>query len=244
MEGYMRVLLSPIHVIILALYSAQLLAQPLAERSGTLIGAALSWYNLWWGSGANEVHVQTCEGEFRANLYSFRCDPLSVVVDVAVEKSGECSIIFMRPSRSPQDGLRVQTMSHILRPSGAKSVLIQRCGELPVQSGHFKILVVPILGAFSDSLTGAAREAAFKYRGMMGDNCSMHIPRVRTGDPFVHVYEECKDSYTSVLEFTIRQGVVSESPHWTYTQKRTGLPVGFERRRSQIELWLDAQSIR
>jgi hypothetical protein len=210
------------------------------ENAG-LIADAVDWYSTWsraaHPAGAT---IQTCRGELRTNLYRFRCDPLSAVVDVETDGAGHCVIVSMRPAISADDGLRVQTLENLI-PSNVprrKGAAPQDCGELPVKGGAFELKVTPHVRLANDALLNSARSAAIHYDTQGGDDfCLLRFPKAKTGDPFFHVYEECQGALTAVWEFTINRGQVADFPHWTYTRRKGDLPRGIDWRRNSADLW-------
>lgn len=207
--------------------------------ASTPIAGALDWYSVWWSSSPNTPGTQTCRGELRGNLYSFRCDPLAVVVAVVVDDSGHCSIVSMSPSISEEDGLRVQTLAHLVPPRNSKPAQPRDCGELPLKDGSFELAIPPRSRKVNNALTIDARNAALRYTKQGGDDgCLLRFPDVKTGDPFFHVYEECQGALNAVWEFTIKNGKVSDFPHWSYTRRRGGFPAGAEWREGRMDLWL------
>jgi hypothetical protein len=184
---------------------------------------------------------QTCRGELKANLYRFRCDPLSVVVDAVSDGSGHCSIISMRPALSPEDGLRVQTLENLVPPNVPrnKGAAPKDCGELPVDAGTFELKIRPQTRNISESLSTDARRAALHYNAEGGDDhCLLRFPSVKTGDPFFHVYVVCREALDAVWEFKIDRGKVAGFPHWSYTSRKGDLPPGVNLRPNLSELWL------
>lgn len=211
-----------------------------ASQTTTFVADALDWYSVWFGSSpAATPGAQTCRGELRGHSYSFRCDPLSGVVGVSGNEEGHCSITFMRPSIGPEDGLRVQTLEHLVPPGvpRRKGAAPQYCGELPVKEGTFEIVVMPHPRPVNSALTNAARDAALAYNKAAGDRpCLLRFPNVKTGDPFVHVYQECQGVLDVIWEFLVSDGQVADSAHFYYSPKR-GIPLGVEWRRNQADLW-------
>lgn len=233
----MRVLLV---ITILVINLVPLRADDVGNRTTTPVADALDWYSVWFGSNPGTTPVaQTCRGELRESSYSFRCDPLSVVVAVVVNAGGHCSITSMRPSGSPDDGLRVQTLEHLVPPGvpRKKGGVPQDCGELPVRDGNFEIAVTPHSRPVNSTLTSAARDAALAYNKRSGDqSCLLRFPNAKTGDPFFHVYEECRGVLDDIWEFTIQDGHVADYAHWYYDRRR-GYPTGVESRRKETDLW-------
>lgn len=229
---------------ILALSLAPLRAEDTGDRTTTPIADALDWYSLWFGSGPGSPGspaTQTCRGELRGSSYSFRCDPLSVVVAAVRNEAGHCSITSMRPSVGAEDGVRVQTLDHLVPPGvpRRKGAAPEKCGELPVKEGRFDITVTPHPRPVNSTLTRAAREAAIAYSKKSGDRgCLLRFPNVKTGDPFFHVYEECQGTLDQIWEFTIEDGRVADYAHWFYNRKR-GFPKGVEWRRDRPDLWFE-----
>jgi hypothetical protein len=225
-------------VFVLALGSVA--ADDASNGTTTPVADALDWYSVWFGSNANTMSgTQTCRGELRGSSYSFRCDPLSMVIAAVVNEGGHCSITSMRPSASPDDGLRVQTLEDLVPPGvpRKKGGVPQDCGELPVKEGGFQIVVTRHSRPVNSSLTSAARDAALAYNKRSGDQaCLLRFPNVKTGDPFFHVYEECQGVLDDIWEFTIHDGHVADYAHWYYDRKR-GYPPGVEWRRNQADLW-------
>lgn len=207
------------------------------------VADALDWYSVWWGSGSTTTSLQTCSGEFRSNIYSFRCDPLSVVVEVVKSEMGSFSIVAMRPAVSGEDGLRVHTLAHLFPPRPINTNHPQRFGELPGKEGVFEITIMPRSRPVNSALTRSARLVALQLKSGIGDSsCGLRIPLVKLGDPFFHVYEECKEIIRSVWEFNVSDGQIERIPHWSYTEKRGGVPSGSELRRFQTDLWLGLES--
>jgi hypothetical protein len=232
----MRVLLA---TAILWLSFAPLRADD-TNQTTTLVADALDWYSVWFGSSPDGTPgAQTCRGELRGHSYSFRCDPLSVVVGVTANEEGRCSIMFMRPSVGPDDGLHVQTLEHLVPPGipRKKGATPQYCGELPVKEGSFEIVIMPRARPVNSALTNTARDVALAYNKAAGDRpCLLRFPNVKNGDPFVHVYQECQGVLDVIWQFPISDGQVADSADFYYSPRR-GLPPGVEWRRNQADLW-------
>lgn len=227
-------------IVILGCTPGPLPAADASDRTTTPVADALGWYSVWWGLNPSTPGVQTCRGELRENLYRFRCDPLSVVVDGVVDDSGHCSIVFMRASSNPEDGLRAQTFAHVTPPRRNKLAQPGDCGELPRNDGVFELAITPRSRQVNSVLTSDAHNAALAYNSHGGDRlCLLRFPNVKTGDPFFHVYEECQGVLDIVLEFRIRNGRVADFPHWHYSRRQGGLPTGWQWRRNRSELWFD-----
>jgi hypothetical protein len=64
----------------------------------------------------------------------------------------------------------------------------------------------------------------------------LRFPNAKTGDPFFHVYEECRGVLDDIWEFTIQDGHVADYAHWYYDRRR-GYPTGVESRRKETDLW-------
>ena len=208
------------------------------ERAATPVSDALGWYSVWFVMEKNTPAGQTCRGELRAGLYSFRCDPLAVVVSARVEDSGRCSIVNMRPSVSPEDGLRVNTLSNLVPQRKASVPRPSECSELPTTEGPLQITITPQLREIDDHLTKSARAAALAFIRMGGDSrCTLDFPKVRIGDPFFHVYSECEGVLDNVMEFVITPERVADYPHWTYDRARKDLPPGTGQRLKKPNLW-------
>jgi hypothetical protein len=234
----MRVLLA---ITILGLNLIPLRADDASNRTTTPVADALDWYSVWFGSNPSSTPgAQKCRGELRGSSYSFRCDPLSVVVAVVVNEGGHCSITSMSPSVGPDDGLRVQTLEHLVPPGvpRKKGGAPQDCGELPLKEGSFQLVITPRSRPVNGALTTAARDAALAYgKASRGRRpCLLRFPNVKTGDPFFHVYVECQEVLDTIWEFTIQDGHVADYAHWYYDQTR-GLPNGVEWRRNRADLW-------
>jgi hypothetical protein len=238
-------------IAVLGFTLAPLRADDAENRTTTPVADALDWYSLWQTNAAMPS-VQTCRGEHRESQYSFRCDPLGVVVSVSVGDTGYCSIAGMRPSFGPSAGLRVLkgpfptprfpvSTGVLAEPSGTgttKPADPRDCGELPLKEGTFEIAVTVRSRQVNKVLSVSARDAALKYFQLADiPPCLLRFPNVKTGDPFFHVYEECQGVLEAVWEFTIEDGQVADFAQWTYTPKRTGLPAGAELRRNRPELW-------
>jgi hypothetical protein len=210
------------------------------NQATTPVAGALDWYSVWFGSSPDSTPgPQTCRGEFRGHYYSFRCDPLSVVLGAAANEEGRCSITFMRPSVGPEDGLRVQSLERLVPPGipRRKRAAPQHCGELPLKAGSFEIVVTPHPRPVSSVLTNAARDMALAYNKASSDRpCLLRFPNVKAGDPFVHVYQECQGVLDVIWQFPISDGQVADSADFYYSPKR-GLPPGVEWRRNRADLW-------
>lgn len=212
----------------------------------SVVADALDWYSTWWSPAPpTGATLQTCRGELKANLYRFRCDPLSTVVDAVTDSAGHCSIVSMRPAISPEDGLHVQTLENLV-PSGVprrKGAAPQDCGELPINGGTFELKVMPHVRPVNETLSNSARSAALHYNTQGGDDlCLLRFPKVKAGDPFFHVYAECGGTLSAVWEFTINRGQVADFPHWSYTRRKGDLPPGVEWRRNSSHLWFATSS--
>jgi hypothetical protein len=154
------------------------------------------------------------------------------------DDSGHCSIVSMRPSISPDDGLHVQMLAHLVQPRNSKPAAPQDCGELPLRDGSFELAIKPRSRQVNSALSSSARNAALAYNKRGGYGlCLLRFPNVKTGDPFFHVYEECQGTLSAVWEFTIKAGQVADFPHWSSSRKRGDLPTGIEWRRTQTDLW-------
>jgi hypothetical protein len=230
----MRLILMPLCVALLFLTPSR--ADDAVAPRTTLVADALDWYSIWGTATSAQAGTQTCRGELRDNAYSFRCDPLGVVVELVVDDSGRCSIVSMRPTVDPNDGLHVNTLAHIVPPR-QKATAPTDCGELPVNKGPFSITITPRPREVNSALTRSARDAALASdKAGGGSQCVFHFPYVKTGDPFFHVYEECRGVLDDVLEFTIRNGRPADFPHWTY-QGPNSLPLGAGSRLGRVDLW-------
>lgn len=228
-------------LVLITAFGLALSADAQNTDNASLVADAVDWYSTWWSlAPPGGATMQTCRGELKGTLYRFRCDPLSTVVDVVTDSGGHCSIISMRPAISADDGLRVQTLENLV-PSGVprrKGATPQDCGELPVKDGTFELKIMPHARPVSDTLSNNARSAALHYNTQGGDDlCLLRFPKVKTGDPFFHVYEECQGALTAVWEFTINRGQVTDFPHWSYTRRKGDLPPGVDWRRDSSELW-------
>jgi len=185
--------------------------------------------------------VQTCRGELNAHAYGFRCDPLSVVVTVTTNVSGDCSISSMVAANGLDSELRVPVLGHLIDPAVpvSPSARPKNCGELPLSPGQFEIKVQPRAGrAVDKGLSAHSLEVVSGYfRAQFGLPCILRLPNIRQGDPFVHVYEECLGVLGSVWEFPIRHNQVEEFAQWTYQRRQNNLPPGVEWRRKSRALW-------
>lgn len=228
-------------IILVTAFSLALTVHAQDTDSRNLVADALDWYSVWFASAPpTQATLQTCRGELRSNSYEFRCDPLSVVVDVITDPSGHCEITNMRPAISPDDGLRALTLEHLIPPGIPirKGAAPRDCGELPVTNGAFQLTVMPRARPVSGELSRNARSAALDYNARGGDNrCLLHFPKVKMGDPFFHVYEECQGTLDTVWEFGIIRGQVQDYAAWYYTLRKRDLPPGIKWRRNTSELW-------
>ncbi len=149
-------------LVLIAAFGLLPLLDAQSTGSASLVADALDWYSTWFGpmppAGAA---LQTCRGELKANLYRFRCDPLSAVVDAVTDGSGQCSIVSMRPAISPNDGLRVQTLENLVPPNvpRRKGPAPKDCGELPASAGSFELKIMPRARIASEALSNDARTA-------------------------------------------------------------------------------------
>lgn len=204
-------------------------------QSRSPIAQALDWYSVWHADNTIPSSAQTCQGELLDNNFEFRCDPMAVVVSGEFDESGRCSIIFMRRSVTPDDGLR-------LRPRIREVVQTprQECGELPIESRHIRMSVTPQSRMPDPALSVRARDTAMKYfKRAGGSTCTLRFPIVKTGDPFVHVYEECRVTVSDVWEFRVHHGQMADFAHWTYSRGKKDLPAGVAERRKRMDLWFE-----
>lgn len=228
----------PLTILTVALVVVSSVAGYPPNPAPTPIADALGWYSVWFMSDRNAPGRRTCRGEFRAGLYSFRCDPLAVVVSATVEDSGRCSIGNMRPSVEQDDGLRVNTLPHLVPQGKANVPRPGECGELPTTEGKFEFTVTSRLRDIDGRLTEAARAAAIAFMIRARDRrATLRLPKVRTGDPFFHVYCEYDGVLDAVMEFVIRNGQVDDFPHWTYDRPHRNIPPGATRRLGEPGLW-------
>lgn len=208
-------------------------------RRNTPVADALDWHSVWQRHRSHSPASQTCLGERRGSSYSFRCEPLSVAIAGSVDSRGKCLITSIRRSNDPEDGLRVPPAGHLVPPGvpfrkGAEPV---DCGDLPLKEGRLEFNVLRHERTVDRGLSAAARDSAVAYLSKgVGEGCMLRFPLVKSGDPFFHVYEECRGVLEVVWEFTIQSGVVAAFPHWEYFEKR-GLPEGTEWRRKETKLW-------
>jgi len=72
-------------IAVLGFTLAPLRADDAGNRTTTPVADALDWYSVWEASNPGTPTIQTCRGELRANRFSFRCDPLGMVVGASVE---------------------------------------------------------------------------------------------------------------------------------------------------------------
>jgi hypothetical protein len=232
----------------LAILIASLVAAPVqandAKPAATPVANALDWYSTRFGSDQNMLGCQTCQGEFRATLYSFRCDPLAAVVSADFDDSARCSIVSTRPSIGPEAGLHANTLSnlaHLMPPVKTNVARPRDSGELPLTEGAFELTITSRSREIDNGLTKAARVVALAYVKLGGDRpCVLYFPKVRFGDPFVHVYEVCQGDLDEVMEFMIRHGRVDDFAQWTYDRPHKNLPPGAKRRLEDPELWSGA----
>lgn len=220
-------------------------AQNTYNRS--LVADALDWYATWMGAEPPAgAAVQTCRGELKGTSYQFRCEPLFVAVGAITDSAGYCSIVSMMAATGEDHEVRVPRADHLIPPGVPirKGVAPRDCGELPISDGAFEFKVMPNgLRPVSDELSDRARRAALAYYARRGnDLCLLRFPKVKPGDPFVHVYVECNGALNVVWEFTVERGQVADFAHWSFTRRRGGLPPGFEWRWKSNELWFATSS--
>jgi hypothetical protein len=217
---------------------AVILVAPLRAQkaSATMVADALDWYSVWWGADTNEMGTQNCSGELRGRFYAFRCDPLAAMVFVDVDDSGSCTVRTIFTAPSPEEEVKVFAPT---RPVGEKAVEPQDCGELPLRQGSLEFKVTPRARPVDNLLTARARDAALAYGngggGMPG--CVMRFPKVKAGDPFVHVYVQCGGLLDGILEFPIRHGQPGNSPSFIFNITGS-IPAGIERLWDDESLWL------
>jgi hypothetical protein len=131
---------------VFALAVVSLTADDSGNRTTIPVADAVEWYSVWFGSNPGATPgPQTCRGELRGPSNTFRCDPLSVVVAAVVDEGGHCSITSMRPSVSPDDGLRVHSLEQLVPPGvpRRKGGVPQDCGEMPLQERTFQLVITP-----------------------------------------------------------------------------------------------------
>jgi hypothetical protein len=213
----------------------------LVAREKTIVADAIEWYSIWWMSETRGPAMQTCRGEHRGNVYSLRCDPIGLVMNMEEDREGRCRAQFVGPSTSPSDGLRV--ISPASQKDGDDRIALSRgCGEIPSTEGAFEFSLRPSARTPDRQLSLSVQRAAIRYfRESYAAKCLVRYPKVRSGDPFAHVYLECDGTLDSVWEFAIFGGKVSEFAHWTYTMRKGGFPAGAESRVRRPELWLGSQ---
>src|SRR5205085_2798468 len=130
--------------------------------TSTLIADALDWYVHWNTLSSRAAGTQTCRGEHRGTNYTFRCDPLAVVVQIMVTAAGDCAILAMSPSRSSADGLQANSFHNTsVQPHG--------CGELRLRDGPFALTIAPHARKMNNAVTKSARDAALAYNKRGGD---------------------------------------------------------------------------
>jgi hypothetical protein len=160
---------------------------------------------------------------------------LGVVVQLILEPSGRCSIVAMSQAVNSEDGRSVTRP--LFGPSPDPQPAPHDCGELPLKRGLFQILVRPRRREVDSALTTNAYAAALAYeKDSVGPPCALRFPKVKTGDPFFHVYKTCGGLLSGVDEFQNKGGKPANSPHWTYLGPKS-LPRGTELRLRRQELW-------
>lgn len=214
-----------------------------------LVGDALDWYSRWLRPAADPLELQTCRGIHSGSSYQFRCDPMAVVFNVLAEDDDSCSIVSMRPSirgvpdlnfgviipRKPGTQRATQDPAMTTRESKAHS---RSCSALQFGAGTFEFSVLPTATPVNDDLSRDASNAALAYHDRIADHgCLLRSPKVRSGDPFFHVYVEYAGKLREVWEFAIGDGEPADSPQWSYYPKRGGFPPGTTLRLRSSEPW-------
>ncbi len=222
----------------IVLLAAAAVADDLPQRPPMLVADALGWYSIWMTTDGTHMARQACRGELRTGIYSFRCDPIGVVVSATADDFGRCLIGNLRPSVEPDDGLRVNLLPHLVLRGRTTLPLPAKCGELPTSEGRFEFTVTPRLRNVDKPLTDAVRVAAIAFMRRARDwRAVLRLPAVRTGDPFAHVYCLYDGVLEAVMEFSIRSGQVADFPHFTYDVPHKNMPLGAERRLAEPGLW-------
>jgi hypothetical protein len=203
-------------------------------QNKSLLADALDWYAVWGSTNELRQTTQVCRGENQGGIYALRCEPMSVVIAASFDNSGRCSINNMRTSAYPEDGF------HVMGGRVDTSSQRRKCGELPLANGTFRITIKPHHREIDESLTARARDSALAYVHRTSMRvCTVYFPKVKEGDPFFDIYEQCDGMLESIREFTIQDGEVATSPHWTYTRKGDTLQVGAGWRLNRPDLWFD-----
>lgn len=221
-------------IILLTYFSG--MSRVLASTTTTFVADALDWYSIWMAPQDTKPTPQVCEGERRHRRFTFRCDPLGVVVQGGIDANGSCSISVMRYARRRPDGVRITPgLYHDTR----RMILSEEtCGELPIDDGRFTMVISPRVRTGDRSLSREAKQRAAGYfKRRFDKRCIFRFPLVRRGDPFFHVYIECLGRLDAVAEFPIVNGVPASYEHWYYTRDRGGMPEGSDARRIRHELW-------
>jgi hypothetical protein len=229
---------------------------PAGDVAATMVADALDWYAQWGRKDWGPLGVQTCRGELRDDGYTFRCDPVAVVVNVSVDDSGNCIIRNIRASISAADGLLrpgpIIPAPGFRGPDAPRPIQVPgrpkltptkplRCGELPLTAGTFSIKVTPRgRRGTSRALTERAWNVASSYWSQAGvspaERCIFYCPNVKEGDPFFHLYQVCDGRVDAIWEFEIGNGVVADYARWTY-ERRGAADYPPDRRLKQDDFW-------
>jgi hypothetical protein len=114
---------------------------------------------------------------------------------------------------------------------------------LPDSDGDFTLESKATRGEVDPDLTRRAHAAAKRYVRSWPEECMAYFPRVRSGDPFFHVYLVRGGILDVVLQFNIIRGGPEDFSHWDYTKRRGGFPQGSVNRLSSPDLWFSVERI-
>jgi hypothetical protein len=231
--------------------------------SQTVLADALDWYSVWFAPMKKPLDPQTCQGELLDSKAIVRCDPLNAVIRIESNESGPCVITYVDPGISPEDGTRLLQPSLPQRRGGNTSPKPEvtfigpdgtakpfelslnpsslppvDCYELPKNQRFLRFVLTPRARSFDEQLSARAREAVLSFAKQGGANsCTFRYPRVKSGDPFIHVYEECADKLEEIIEFRVNGRQVLDHPYRFYDAPFRTVPAGVEWRVKAPELW-------
>ncbi len=214
--------------------NAQVPAKKAPSDASTMIARALSWYGRW--HTADETFgTQRCSGKRSGDSLVFSCFPLDVIVSVGFDADRECYIRFMRHGGGIPD--------HGAIGAHGSPITRRHCDGLPDSEGDFELDVEATIGENDLDLTRKAHAAALRYLRFWPGEGVAFFPKVRSGDPFFHVYLVREGSLEVVLEFRIVGGHPEDFSHWDYKRKGGGLPEGSVKRLAKPQLWLSSGSV-
>lgn len=194
---------------------------------------ALAWFLFWNTSEPVTNAGAACQASIVGReKVQFDCAEEIVVAEIGFI-GADCVIRFMRRAFSDEVSTQAEPIAdqELSRMNG--------CIGQTANTRTFRatVRIRPSQG-WNGHLSQDARDKAISYSKRTGLNgCTLHIPKIYSGDPFFHVYRVCSGTIDSVWEFPIVGEIAATYAHWTYTRQRENLPPGAVRRLQNTSLW-------